>query len=63
MKNKKDNEYQSADKLREILLTFLGGEKFTLDCGHKITFGFFMGNNIIIYNGKNLKIVCTECGY
>ncbi len=55
-------EYEQPDKLRAILDS-LKGRKFVLDCGHRITFSHHLGNNIIIYNGKHLVIVCTLCGY
>jgi hypothetical protein len=41
----------------------LNGRKFRLECGHHVTFGHFLGNNITIYNGKKLKVICSECGY
>ena len=31
--------------------------------GHHITFGHNFGNDIKIYNGKELKIICSQCGY
>ena len=36
----------------------LAGRKFRLDCGHHFTFGHHLGNDITIYNGKHLKIMC-----
>ncbi|MBC2716044.1 MAG: hypothetical protein HF978_12120 [Desulfobacteraceae bacterium] len=55
-------EYASVDELKTIIHQ-LRGKKFMLDCGHKITFGYFLGNDIIIRNGKDIKITCTDCGY
>ncbi len=57
--NKKD--YHSINKLKEALLRT--DRKFILDCGHKVTLGEFLSNNIvIIQQGKNdLRIECTEC--
>ena len=54
-------EYQEPDELRKFF-NQLQGKKFSLDCGHHITFGFFLGNNIIIRNGKTPEIVRMECG-
>ena len=59
---KKKMEYKDTDELRKILES-LRYKKFMLDCGHKVTFGYFLGNNITIYNGKELKIICSLCGY
>ena len=49
--------------LRDILRRVLVGMKFRLDCGHHVTFGEILGNDVIIRNGKKLKIICTQCGY
>ena len=54
--------YGSADDLRADLEP-LRGKKYQLDCGHHVTLGYFLGNNIIIHNGKVMKIICTDCGY
>ncbi len=63
MTKEQENEYQDVEVLKEILSKTVGGKKFRLDCGHHITFGHFLGNDITIYNGKELKIVCSQCGY
>jgi hypothetical protein len=54
--------YQKADVLREIIKS-LNGQKFELDCGHHVTFGHGMANDITIYNGKRPRIICSQCGY
>jgi hypothetical protein len=54
--------YKSADELRKIL-DILQHEKFILDCGHRVTFNRVLGSNVIIHNGVELRIICTECGY
>lgn len=54
--------YQPPENLKQILQSHIG-RKFRLDCGHHVTFGYFLGNNVIILNGKNLRVICTECGY
>ena len=63
MTNEQEKQYQEPELLKEILTRTLRGMKFRLDCGHHITFGYFLGNDITIYNGKELKIVCSQCGY
>jgi len=62
MTKKQKRQYQHVDKLKQVLNS-LKGMKFRLDCGHHITFGHNLGNNIIIYNGQQLIIICTLCGY
>ncbi len=55
-------DYEITDKLRKIIKQ-LKGRKFKLDCGHHVTFGYHLGNDIVIYNGKDPKIICSICGY
>lgn len=55
-------EYRPTGELREML-NILNREKFVLDCGHHVTFHEVLGNNVTIYNGKQLRIICSECGY
>jgi len=62
MTQEEKSMYQETEKLKEFLNN-LKGMKFKLDCGHHVTFGYFLGNNITIMNGKNLRIICSECGY
>ncbi len=63
MTKEEKQEYAKADELRQLLIEMLGGEKFVLDCGHRITLGHPLGNNLIIINGTRLKLICTLCGY
>jgi hypothetical protein len=49
-----------TEVLRKVLLQ-LKGKRFRLDCGHDITFGHFLGNDIIILNGKTLKFIYSQC--
>ena len=56
-------KYENTDRLRYILRKTLNGKKFQLDCGHLVTFGQYLGNDITIYNGNEFKIICTQCGY
>ena len=63
MTKKQEKEYQDTDTLRKILVETLQGMKFRLDCGHHVTFGHYLGNDVTIYNGKAFKIICSQCGY
>lgn len=54
--------YQDTEVLRKAI-ELLNGQKFRLDCGHHITFGHHLGNDITIYNGKEPVIICSQCGY
>jgi hypothetical protein len=62
MKLSAKKKYKPAGELRQILRTLQNG-KFVLDCGHHVTFNQSLGNNVIILNGKDLKLICSECGY
>jgi len=50
-------------ELLKVYLDSLKNKKFRLDCGHHVTFGYFLGNNIMIINGKKLRIICSQCAY
>ncbi len=63
MTNEQKKEYQEPELLRDILKRVLTGRKFRLSCGHFVTFGHHLGNDVTIYNGKQFKIVCSQCGY
>ena len=62
MTNKEWEIYEDTETLRKVL-TELNGRKFRLDCGHHVTLGHHLGNNITIYNRKKPKIICSLCGY
>jgi len=62
MTKEDERQYQDTDALRKMLRDF-AGRKFRLDCGHHITFHHHLGNNITIYNGKELRIICSQCDY
>lgn len=62
MTKKEKDQYESVDALKETLKQ-LNHRKFTLDCGHHVTFHYFLGNDITILNGKELKIICSLCAY
>ena len=55
-------EYRQTKELRKIL-KILKRKKFVLDCGHHVTFNEALGNNVTIYNGQELRITCSQCGY
>ena len=63
MTNKQKKEYQEPEQLKDILIRVLDGKKFRLECGHHVTFGHNLGNDITIYNGRKFKIICSQCGY
>ena len=56
-----EKQYQATDELRK-LIKHLKGMKFKLDCGHHVTFGHNLANDITIRN-NTFKIVCSMCGY
>ena len=53
--------YEEPEALRAIMQS-LSGRKFKLDCGHHITFGSELGNDIIIRNGRHYILLCHDCG-
>lgn len=63
MTKEQKEQYQDPELLKDILQRTLTGMKFRLDCGHFVTFGYFLGNDITIRNGKRFKIICSQCGY
>ncbi|MBU1568149.1 MAG: hypothetical protein KJ630_21315 [Proteobacteria bacterium] len=62
MTKEQKKAYRPTQELREML-GILSREKFILDCGHHVTFNEVLGNNVTIYNGSKLRIICSECGY
>ncbi|MDD2468202.1 MAG: hypothetical protein PHI97_29840 [Desulfobulbus sp.] len=58
----KTPDYQPVENLKQIFQQHCG-EKFLLDCGHRVTLGHNLGNNIIILNGPSVRVICTLCGY
>ena len=53
MTKEQKRQYEEPEVLREILKRMLAGKKFRLDCGHHVSFGHFLGNNITIYNAAS----------
>ena len=62
MTKEKKAAYGDTETLKQIIKS-LKGKKFKLDCGHHVTFGYFLGNDITIYNGKDPEITCSLCGF
>ena len=62
MTQQQKEKYRSVEELRKLVKNFKG-KKFRLDCGHFITFGYHLGNNLTIYNGKEPRLICSQCGY
>jgi hypothetical protein len=52
------DEYEESKELKKLLKG-----KFKLDCGHHVTLNHNLGNNIMVINGKELKIICSLCAY
>ena len=62
MTQEEESRYEDTDALRKTFAD-LKGRKFRLDCGHHVTVGHNLGNDITVYNGKTARIVCSLCGY
>lgn len=63
MNLKQKSQYQPSQELKAMLQQLLIGKKFKLQCGHHITFGQILGNDLTVKNGKELKVICAQCGY
>ena len=63
MTKEEKERYDGPELLRDILQRTLAGRNFRLDCGHYVSFGHFLGNDITIINGKEFKIICSLCGH
>lgn len=61
MTKEEKERYNRPEALRRILKRVLHGRKFLLDCGHHVSFGHNLGNDITIINGREFKIVCSLC--
>jgi len=62
MTKKQKQKYQDVEELKKIIRG-LKGRKFELSCGHRVSFGYFLGNDITIRNGIEPEIICSMCGY
>jgi hypothetical protein len=63
MTNEQKRRYSEPELLKDILERVLKGKKFRLECGHYASFGYFLGNDITVINGKKFKIICSQCGH
>jgi hypothetical protein len=63
MTKEEKSRYDEPEALRDILKRVLSGRKFMLDCGHHVSFGTNLGNDITVINGKEPKIICSLCGH
>jgi hypothetical protein len=62
MTREQEHKYESTNTLKKAIED-LRGRKFRLDCGHHVTFNHNLANDITIRNGKELKFICSLCGY
>lgn len=60
--NKQEKRLYEDTGVLKHMIENLKGRKFRLDCGHHVTFGYWLGNDITIINGKKPKIICSFCG-
>ena len=63
MTKEQERRYSEPELLKDILKRVLKGQKFRLECGHHVSFGFNLGNDITLINGKEFKIICSLCGH
>jgi len=61
MTKQQKEQYRETSELRHIIFQ-LKGMKFRLDCGHHVTFGHNLSNDITIRQDSG-RIVCSLCGY
>lgn len=62
MRKEQKQAYEETEVLRQVVKK-LRNRKFRLDCGHHVTFGHWLGNDVTIRNGKDPRITCLECCY
>ena len=62
MTEEQRQRYEPSSALKKAIEE-LRGKKFRLDCGHHVTFNHNLANDITIRNGKELTIICSQCGY
>lgn len=63
-----DNEMTKAEKYQHKsmesvgeLLRMLNKEQFVLDCGHHVTFGQVICNDIKVHKNVELHVICSQC--
>ena len=65
MTNKEKQTYGEPEALKDILYRVLHNKRFTLECGHHISFfNSTLGNDLVLKNGlnKDFKVICVDCG-
>ncbi len=62
MTKEEEAKYEDTEVLRQIIME-LRGRKFRLDCGHHISFGYFLGSDLTVINGSKPQIICSVCGH
>ena len=62
MTKEEKSSYSEPEAFRDILKRVLAGRKFLLDCGHHVSFGFNLRNDITVINGREYKVICSLCG-
>ena len=58
-------KYEEPEALKDILYRILRNKRFTLECGHHISFfNSTLGNDLTLKNGlnKDFKVICVDCG-
>ena len=63
MTRQQKQAYAEPDILKDLLKRTLYRRKFRLQCGHHITFNTYLGNDLTVRNGKDLTVICAQCGY
>jgi hypothetical protein len=63
MTKEEKSRYREPEALRDILKRVLAGKKFMADCGHRVTFGSNLGNDVAVINGREFKVICSLCGH
>ena len=49
--------YKNCEELRHLL----DKGKYVLDCGHLVSFGHNLSNNVVVINDGEIRIICTSC--
>jgi hypothetical protein len=65
MTRKQKRIYSEPEVLKDILFRVLHNKRFTLECGHRISFfSSNLSNDLILRNGlnKDFKVICSDCG-
>jgi hypothetical protein len=63
MTKEQERKYSEPELPKDILERALRSGKFRLECGHHVSFGSNLGNDITAINGKEFKFICSLCGH